>query len=187
MHAGERRRQLLDTCARVVDVEGFHAATIDRIASEAGVTRTVVYQHFGGLEGMYDALVARAADRAAKTLAAAGDRDDGAPVGVMKAVLAAADADPATWRLFLVVAPAGPPSLVEALDGGRRELRRRVATVFDDAGATDDAELAARLVQAVADELVRLRLADPAEYTHDRLLAGFDVIAGSLTARSTAR
>lgn len=181
MSAGDRRDQLLDTCARVVDVEGFHAATIDRIAGEVSVTRTVVYQHFGGLAGMYDALVARAADRAATTLADAGDWDDGAPAGVMKAVLAAADADPATWRLFLVVAPAGPPSLIEALDAGRRVLRERVAAALTAAGATDDAELAARLVQAVADELVRLRLADPAVYDHDRLLAGFDAIFGSLT------
>lgn len=183
--AAQRREQLLDICARLVDLEGFHAATIDRVASEAGVTRTVVYQNFGGLDGMYDALVARAVERATQTLSDAGDWDEGAAAGALAAVLAAADADPATWRLFLVVPPAGPPALADALAAGRRALRRQVATGLTGTGT--DAELTARLVQAVADEVVRLRLADPGQYDHARLLARFDAVVRPLLQTAPSR
>lgn len=178
--AAQRREQLLDICARIVDVEGFHAATIERIAGEAGVTRTVLYQHFGGLDGVFDALVSRAAERAAQTLDDAGVWRDRAPAGVLATVLAAADADPATWRLFLVIPPAGPPSLAAALAAGRRRLRRHLTTAVAEVGGAADPELAARLLQAVADEVVRLRLADPSQYDHERLLEQYDAIVRSL-------
>lgn len=178
--AAQRREQLLDRCAQVVDVEGFHAATLERIAAEAGVTRTVLYQHFGGLDGMLDALVARASERAARTLREAGAWERRAPSEVMAAVLAAADADPATWRLLLVLPPAGPPSLTEALAAGRRELRREVVTGLVASGVAADPELAARVLQSTADELVRLRLADPSQYDHDRLLHLYRTVAGAL-------
>lgn len=178
--ATQRREQLLDVCAHVVDVEGFHAATIERIAGEAGVSRTVLYQHFGGLDGMYDALVTRAATRAARTLADAGTWDEGPPSAVMATVLAAADADPATWRLLLVTAPAGPPSLAVALAAGRRRLRQHMAASLAEAGGGADPDIAARLLQAAADEVVRLRLADPSQYDHERLLAQYARITRAL-------
>lgn len=192
LSAPQRREQLLDICARVVDVEGFPAATIDRVAGEAGVSRTVVYQQFGGLDGMYDALVARGTQRAADTLTEAGTWDAGTPAKVMATVLAAADTDRATWRLFLVVAPAGPHSLVEALAAGRRALRRQIMSEFADGADPDakddagDSELAARLLQAVADEVIRLRLADPTQYDHERLLAQYNAVAAPCSAPEPA-
>ena len=187
MTAAARREQLLDICARIVDVAGFHAATIERVSSEAGVTRTVVYQQFGGLDGMLDAVVERAAARAAATLRDAGVGSSAAPADVVGAVLVAADRDPATWRLFLVVPPAGPAALVDALDAGRAALRRHLARALADAGTTADPELAARLVQAAADEVVRLRLADPSQYDHERLLRQFAAVVDALVAPSPVR
>jgi AcrR family transcriptional regulator len=51
--ADQRRRQLLDiACAMFAD-HGFHATAMDDIATEAGVTKPVVYQHFTSKRALY--------------------------------------------------------------------------------------------------------------------------------------
>lgn len=184
MSAGARREQLLDVCTRVVDIDGFHAATLERVANEAGVSRTVLYQHFGGLDGLLDALVERATERAFRVLVdATADWSIVSPAEAMQHVLRAVDADPATWRMFLVLPPAGPPSLAAALERARTEIRRYVVkSLYGEADGASDPDLAARMLQVVADELVRLRLGDPAIFTHERLLTQYESMVTSLLA-----
>jgi AcrR family transcriptional regulator len=182
MTAGGRREQLLDACAALVDAEGFPAVTIDRVATACHVTRTVVYQQFGGLDGMLDALVERASARAGAAFAAATSPEDAPTLrGAMARVLAAVDADPATWRMFLVAPQVGPPALAENLARGRAMIRdHNMAALEHRGGGPDDPELAARVLQVVADELVRLRLADPTVYTTERILAQVEVVGRAL-------
>lgn len=52
----ERRRRLLDTAWQVVRDEGSDALTLGHIAERAGVTKPVVYDHFGTREGLLAAL-----------------------------------------------------------------------------------------------------------------------------------
>lgn len=183
MPAAARREQLLDECARVVDVEGFHAVTIERIATACGVSRTVVHQQFGDLDGMLDALVERSSARAAQTLAAATEaaNTDRTSRASMATVLAAVDADPATWRMLLVSPQVGPPALADNIERGRAMLRDQHMETFASLPGSDldDPELTARLVQAMADELVRLRLADPTVYTTERILDQIDRLGRS--------
>src|SRR3954462_12321336 len=54
-----RREQILDVTERIVEAHGFHAVSIDRVAREAGITRPIVYTHFGDLDGLLNALVDR--------------------------------------------------------------------------------------------------------------------------------
>lgn len=182
MTAEGRREQLLDACAAIVDVEGFPAVTIDRVASDCGVTRTVVYQQFGGLDGLLDALVARASARAGAAVAAAvTDDDEPSARDAMTRILAAVDADPATWRMFLVAPRVGPAALAEHLERGRAMIRDLHRAAFESGSARPgDPELTARVLQAAADELVRLRLADPATYTTERIVAQFDALVTAL-------
>lgn len=187
MTAEGRREQLLDACATIVDTEGFHAVTIDRVAAACGVTRTVVYQQFGGLDGMLDALIERASERAGAAVASATDTGDSHSLREsMARVISAVDADPATWRMFLVAPQAGPPALAESLARGRALIRDGNVAAIEhrsgsgSGGAAGDPELAARMLQVVADELVRLRLADPATYTTERILAQFESIGSAL-------
>jgi AcrR family transcriptional regulator len=44
--AAQRRTQLLATAVQVFAVEGYHQASMNGIASAAGVTKPVLYQHF---------------------------------------------------------------------------------------------------------------------------------------------
>lgn len=52
----ERQRQLLDTAWRLVREEGTEALTLGRLAEQAGVTKPVVYDHFGTRGGLLAAL-----------------------------------------------------------------------------------------------------------------------------------
>jgi AcrR family transcriptional regulator len=54
----ERRAGLLEAADRVVQREGS-AATMNVIAAEAGITKPILYRHFGDKSGLYRALAAR--------------------------------------------------------------------------------------------------------------------------------
>jgi len=52
----ERHRQLMDVAWRLVREEGTEALTLGRLAEQAGVTKPVVYDHFGTRAGLLAAL-----------------------------------------------------------------------------------------------------------------------------------
>lgn len=52
----ERQRQLLEVAWRLVREEGTEALTLGRLAEQAGVTKPVVYDHFGTRAGLLAAL-----------------------------------------------------------------------------------------------------------------------------------
>lgn len=49
---GERRRQLLDTALLIVRDEGADRLTLGNLASRAGISKPVVYEHFGTRSGL---------------------------------------------------------------------------------------------------------------------------------------
>jgi AcrR family transcriptional regulator len=63
MTGQERRAQLLDVGRRVFAERGYEAASIEEIANRAGVSKPVVYEHFGGKEGLYAVVVDRETQR----------------------------------------------------------------------------------------------------------------------------
>jgi len=59
MTGQERREQLLDVGRSLFAEKGFEAVSVEEIAAKAGVSKPVVYEHFGGKEGLYAVLVDR--------------------------------------------------------------------------------------------------------------------------------
>ena len=59
MTGQERRAQLLDVGRSVFAEVGYEAASIEEIAKRAQITKPVVYEHFGGKEGLYAVVVDR--------------------------------------------------------------------------------------------------------------------------------
>jgi AcrR family transcriptional regulator len=59
MSGKERREQLLDVGRALFAQKGFDAASIEEVAHRAGVSKPVVYEHFGGKEGLYAVVVDR--------------------------------------------------------------------------------------------------------------------------------
>jgi AcrR family transcriptional regulator len=51
--AEQRRRQLLDVACEVFAERGFHATSMDDVATAAGVTKPVLYQHFASKRGLF--------------------------------------------------------------------------------------------------------------------------------------
>jgi AcrR family transcriptional regulator len=58
----ERRQQLLAAAQEVFVGSGYHAAAMDDIATKAGVSKPVLYQHFPGKLDLYLALLDASAD-----------------------------------------------------------------------------------------------------------------------------
>ena len=175
MNAEARREQLLDVTKRIVGRDGFHAVSIEAVAKEAGISRPIVYGHFGDLGGLLEALVDREGARALMQLAsvlpgdmAAGGRRAGL-LAAMRAYLEAAKADPETWRLVLMPPEGAPPILRERISQGREAVVAQLAQMVAPSLASPDPELTARMLSNLADEAVRLMLTDPGRWPAERL------------------
>ena len=59
MTAAERREQLVDISRGLFAERGFDGTSIEEIAARAEVSKPVVYEHFGGKEGLYAVVVDR--------------------------------------------------------------------------------------------------------------------------------
>ncbi|NGN69592.1 TetR/AcrR family transcriptional regulator [Streptomyces sp. A7024] len=63
--SGKERREQLVTVGRTLFAErGFEGTSVEEVAAKAGVSKPVVYEHFGGKEGLYAVVV----DREMRTL-----------------------------------------------------------------------------------------------------------------------
>lgn len=195
MAAGERREQLLDVAVDVVVLEGFHAATIERVAREAGVTRTLIYTQFGDLAGLVSALVDRETGTAMEGLveALAPMPDELGIVEVAEALLHAmvhaASIAPKSWQILLNPPEGGPPELYERIAAGRSLARAHVQELLVEripAGLAD-VELSAHLQQLAGEELVRLHLRDPQTYPIERVARQVREVAQGLLPEASRR
>ncbi|WP_123380416.1 TetR/AcrR family transcriptional regulator [Pseudokineococcus lusitanus] len=59
MTGAERREQLLDVGRTLFAERGVDGASVEEVAARAGVSKPVVYEHFGGKEGLYRTVVER--------------------------------------------------------------------------------------------------------------------------------
>jgi len=59
MTGGERREQLIAIARTAFAERGFDGTAIEEIAARAEVSKPVVYEHFGGKEGLYAVVVDR--------------------------------------------------------------------------------------------------------------------------------
>jgi AcrR family transcriptional regulator len=175
MTAAGRREQILDVTHAIVDTEGFHAATPNRIAAQAGINRSLIYQLFGDPAGLFVALIDRAAALAGAQFAEAisgldAAADDQSFVLAFDGVLAAVDAHPATWRLFLFPPQGAPPNLYARLAQSESVvLEFFVSELLRINPQVHDPEYTARILHAAGRELLQLHLRDPQTATVQRL------------------
>jgi AcrR family transcriptional regulator len=57
--AAARRAQLVDVGRAVFAKRGYEATSVEEIAAQARVSKPIVYEHFGGKEGLYAVVVDR--------------------------------------------------------------------------------------------------------------------------------
>jgi AcrR family transcriptional regulator len=159
-----RREQILDVTEEIVEAAGFHSVSIDRVAREAGITRPVVYTHFGDLDGLLHALVDRGNRRTLEALAlivptATGGKPEQVLLSSLERFLETVRDDPATWRLALLPPESAPRLLAERIARDRANVVRALATVVEPwlAGEADPV-LVARSLVAMAEESARVVL-----------------------------
>ncbi|MEE1801037.1 TetR family transcriptional regulator [Streptomyces sp. NPDC101062] len=137
--ARQRRRQLLEAADRVVLRDG-PGASMNAIAAEAGITKPILYRHFGDKGGLYRALAKRHTDALLDALRTALD----APAGRRERVeatldtyLAAIEARPQVYR-FLMHPAEDTPLPEQGFDVGRhsapllRRLGEELAKVIEE-------------------------------------------------------
>jgi AcrR family transcriptional regulator len=57
--AGARRATIIDAAGEAFGERGYEATTLDEIAAQAGVTKPILYRHFGSKQALYLALLDR--------------------------------------------------------------------------------------------------------------------------------
>lgn len=180
MTAAQRREQLLDVTGEIVAEQGFRGVSIQSVARGAGISRPIVYEHFGDLQGLLDALVEREMTQALAQVSQTelADLTEGDPLELMldslRRYLDAVERHPRTWQLVLMPPEGSPELLRKSIGQGRaavlNRLTRAVGPSFARAGETPDPTLTARMLSAAADEYARLLLTDPVRFSQERLL-----------------
>lgn len=180
MTAFERREHLLDVTTEIVVAGGFRTVSIESVARGAGVSRALVYEHFGDLEGLLEAVIEREMTRALSQVSETTltDLTEGEPRELMleslRAYLYAVRDHPTTWRLVLMPPDGAPELLRTGIVQGRALVLARLTDAVRPAlmgdQASPDAELTARVLSAIADEYARLVLTDAVRFPPERLL-----------------
>jgi AcrR family transcriptional regulator len=164
----------------MVVTQGFQAISIQSVASAAGVTRPIIYEHFGSLQGLLEAVVKKEMGEARTQVSrtALGDLTAGDPAELMLASLStfldAVAEHPTTWRFVLMPPEGAPASLRKRIVRGRarvlRDLTDAVRPSSLPSDLSKDPEVTARTLSAMADEYARLVIADPERFPPARLL-----------------
>ncbi|WP_051712082.1 TetR family transcriptional regulator [Streptomyces sp. NRRL S-350] len=138
-----RREQLLNAADRVIQREG-PSASMNAIAAEAGITKPILYRHFGDRNGLIQALTERhtggllAAVRAA--LAEPLERRDRVE-HVLDTYLAGIEARPQVYRLLTHPEPGDPSGAGTALAPALRQIAEEITRAVQsqvDLGADRD-------------------------------------------------
>jgi AcrR family transcriptional regulator len=109
MSGPERREQLIRIGRDVFAERGFEAASIEEIAERARITKPLVYEHFGGKEGLHAVIIDREVQdlvtRLRTSLEATGPR--AALEQVVDAFLTYVEEEQAGFRVLVRDAPVG--------------------------------------------------------------------------------
>jgi len=141
MPRDERRAQLLGAARDVFVAHGYHAAGMDDIATRAGVSKPVLYQHFPGKLDLYLALL----DAGTESLeAAVSDALESTPhnkarvSAMIEAYFAFVDDPAGVFRLVFESDLTGELAVRERLDAANNRCAVLVSRVIhEDAGLSD--------------------------------------------------
>ena len=160
MTGAQRREQLLDVGRGLFADKGYEGTTVEEIATRAEVSKPVVYEHFGGKEGLYAVVV----DREIRHLLEA----------ITSALTSVGDP-----RVLLERAALGLLDYIESSTDGFRILVRD-SPVAQSTGtfASLISEVASQVEHLLADEFTRRRLDPQAAPMYAQALVGMVALTG---------
>lgn len=133
--AAERREQLLDVAMTVFSEHGYHGASMNDVASQAGVTKPVLYQHFPSKRELYLELIEGVSSQLAESVAVAARTAPGARNQAEAALTAYFRFVEENQREFRLLFGRGAPREEEFGSGSRLVEDRMAATI---SGLLDD-------------------------------------------------
>ena len=110
LSAKQRRAQLLGVAKQTFADLGYDGATVEEIAARAGVSKPVVYEHFGGKEGLFAVVVDHERSRLLDMITSRLADDVGGREQIRSSAMAFLDYlddDPAGFRVLTRDSPAG--------------------------------------------------------------------------------
>jgi AcrR family transcriptional regulator len=187
MPPAARREQLLDTALALIAESGYERVSMEGIARRAGVTKPVVYDLFGTLADLLEALLGREEDRALMQLAElmptpAEDADPAAVlVDGLDAFLRAVETRPDAWRLNLMPVEATPGIVRDHAERDRTRIANQLKSIVRWAVERlelpiSDVEMLVETIVLLASEAGRRHLSDPTRFPRKR----FTTFTGSL-------
>jgi AcrR family transcriptional regulator len=163
MARADRRAQLVDTAEQVFVASGFAGASMEDVADAAGVTKPVIYDHFGSKDGLLAAVVARLGDQMLEQTAAAAT---GSPEEALRQGLTAyfrfVDRHAGAWSVLLrEVAPGTQASAeVDRVRAAQVEMIAALITLHLTTRDADRALVYAHAVSGAAERLAAVRLTE---------------------------
>jgi AcrR family transcriptional regulator len=132
MTAAERRGQLIEVALGLFAERGFDGSAIEEVANRASVSKPVVYEHFGGKEGLYAVVVDREVDlllsmmREALTAGSSRELLEQAAVALLDYI----EQHPEGFRILVRESPIGPTASFQSIIG---DVATRVEGILVDA------------------------------------------------------
>ena len=153
----EREQQILDAAVAVFTERGYQSASMDAVAERVGVTKPVLYTHFGSKDGLLLACIARArAELLAVTAEAAGSAmgpEDMLRRGI-RAFFDYLDAQGPAWTLIY----ADSTIAGEALEGIRAQQTDLIAGLLANQAPDAEPQRLAGWAQVIVGACERLAL-----------------------------
>ncbi len=137
-----RREQLLASAQQVFVSNGYHAAAMDEIAENAGVSKPVLYQHFPSKLDLYLALLEQSSEDLIKRVQAAldGTHDNHLRVrAAIEAYFAFVDDESAAFRLVFESDLTNEPAVRDIVEGADVRCAEAISHVIAaDTGLPED-------------------------------------------------
>ena len=131
-----RREELLDAACAVIRRDGAASASMEAMAAEAGITKPILYRHFGDRAGLVVALGERFSNALMKELGASLAQADAqgdarkALEETIEAFIAFIEGDPEMYRFIAQRIPQEQPGATEILEDFIRQVSSQVAVVL---------------------------------------------------------
>ncbi len=186
------RERLLAAARWVVAARGFHGASVEEIASEAGYSTGALYSNFSGKEDLFLTLMEREIAREVREVEAAVEARTSVPERAREGAeqwMGFVDREPELVLLlvefwaYAVRDPQVRPQVAERLAQVRAMITRLIVQSADefDLELALPAEQLAIAVDALADGIARQKLADPGLVPDDLLGTALSLLFAAAT------
>jgi AcrR family transcriptional regulator len=160
MTGEQRREQLIEVGRKLFAEKGFEGTTVEEIAHKADVSKPVVYEHFGGKEGLYAVVVDREIRMLLDGITTALTADATARGLVERAALALLDYIEGSTDGFRILVRDSPPG----------QATGSFASLISD--------IATQVEHILADEFKRKKLDPKAAPIYAQMLVGMVALTG---------